>query len=213
MTESLGSTGPVGPHGDRVNRALPAARRALWHFNRWLATPLFRAGLGWLFSVPVGGWILLLRTTGRKTGLRRDAGLCYAILDGSVYVMAGFGPTTHWLRNLEADPRVEVLLPGGSAFAGQAEVVADRAEFARSFRALDRAMFGAVRIGTRVGRDASDEQIAGAARWFPIVRIRRAGITAGPADPGGARHLLFDALFLLWLVRRIRRGRRRRAAG
>jgi deazaflavin-dependent oxidoreductase (nitroreductase family) len=200
--------GTASPYGDRVRRALPVARRALWHFNRRLASPIFHVGLGWVFSVPFGGWIMLLRTTGRKSGLTREAGLCYAIVDGSVCVMAGFGPTTDWLRNLQIDPRVEVVMPSGSAFAGRADVVADDAEYVRAFRAVDRAMFGAVRVGTFVGRDPTDAAIAGVKAWFPIARITPTGIAPGPADPGGARHLLIDALLIAWLVRRTIRARR-----
>lgn len=200
------SASQEGPYGPRVMAMLPPARRILLRFNRWLAVPLLEAGLGFLFAIPFGGWIMVLRTTGRRSGRPRSAGLCYAIADGAVYTMAGFGPTTHWLRNLEAEPAVEVLLPSGAAFAGRAEVVSDAAEYVRAFRALDRAMFGVVAPGTLVGRGAADEDVAGAARWFPIVRIRPTGIAAGPADPGGAGHLLLDGVLALaalaWLWRR-----------
>jgi len=197
------------PYSERVLRALPPARRALIPFNRWLATPLFRAGLGWLLSIPFGGWILLLRTTGRTTGLPRDAGLCYAIRDGVVYVMAGFGPSTHWLRNIAADPRVEVRLPGGTAFSGEATEVTDSAEYVAAFWALDRAMGTAVRRGALVDREAADDVVAERARWFPIARIRPTGIAAGATDPGGRRHLVADVIIVALLVRVIRARRRR----
>lgn len=192
------------PYSDRVLRALPPARRALTPVNRWLAAPLFRVGLGWVLSLPFGGWILLLRTTGRTTGLPRDAGLCYAIRDGVVYVMAGFGPETHWLRNIAADPRVEVRLPGGAAFSGEAAEVTDPAEYVVAFWALDRAMGTAVRRGTLVGRGAADAVVAERARWFPIVRIRPTGIAAGSTDPGGHRHLIVDGILIALLVTLVR---------
>lgn len=195
------------PYSDRVLRALPPARRALNRFNHWLAAPLFRAGLGWAFSIPFGGWILLLRTTGRMTGLPRDAGLCYAIRDGAVYVMAGFGPSTHWLRNIAADSHVEVRLPGGTAFTGEAAEVTDRGEYVAAFWALDRAMGTAVRRGTLVGRGATDATVAERARWFPIVRIRPTGIAGGAMDPGGQWHLVVDGILIALLARFVR-GRR-----
>src|SRR4029079_4400610 len=91
-------------------------------------------GLGPLFSTPVAGSLMMLRTTGRTTERRREAPLGYRILDGAFYCCAGFGRRTAWYRNLLADPRVEVLLPT-IALAGTAETVTDEAEWARAFSA------------------------------------------------------------------------------
>jgi hypothetical protein len=57
---------------------------------------------------------VVLKTTGKKRGQACYAPLNYAILDGSIYCIAGWGTTAHWLVNLKADPHVELLLPGGS---------------------------------------------------------------------------------------------------
>ena len=54
---------------------------------------------------------LLLTTTGRKTGERRDAPLIYGESDGNYVVVASRGGTpTHpvWFLNLEADPECEL---------------------------------------------------------------------------------------------------------
>ncbi len=78
--------------------------------------PIFK----WLFKVPVffyriglplfGDTILLLTTTGRKSGQPRRTPLEYRREPGTGYmlVMAGWGGRTDWRRNLEADPRVHV---------------------------------------------------------------------------------------------------------
>ena len=93
----------------RCPRAMHATFKAL---NSSMTIPLLRAGLGpWLGS-PLGGWLLLLRVRGRKSGLMRDIPLSYLVDDGAAWVMAGFGPGTQWYRNLLADPDVEVILPG-----------------------------------------------------------------------------------------------------
>src|SRR5512140_1582430 len=112
------------PYGPLMSRLLPAMHRAFLVLNRRLALPVLHAGLAPFWSLPVTGYMAILRTRGRKTGAVREAPLGYVIWEGAVYVWAGFGPRTHWLRNIEADPRVEVVLPG-RAFSGTAEVVTD----------------------------------------------------------------------------------------
>lgn len=77
--------------------------------------------------------MLLLTTRGRRTGRPRTCGLNYAVLGDTVYVMSGFG-RTDWIRNLEADPRVEVCL-GQDRWSAQARVVTDPDERRRALRA------------------------------------------------------------------------------
>ena len=74
--------------------------------------PIHRAGLGAWLGSPIGGCMLLLRVRGRKSGIVRETPLNYLVADGSVWIVAGFGPATEWYRNLLADPAVEVVLPG-----------------------------------------------------------------------------------------------------
>lgn len=70
---------------------LAPLRKGFLIVNRWAAAPLIRAGGGPLLTSPVAGSILLLRTTGRKTGLVREAPLGYTVIDGRVVVLAGYG--------------------------------------------------------------------------------------------------------------------------
>jgi deazaflavin-dependent oxidoreductase (nitroreductase family) len=79
------------------------------------------------------GRMVLLTTRGRRTGRPRTCALNYAIDDGTVYVMSGFG-RTDWIRNLEADPHVEVAL-GQDRWAGDARMVTDPGERSRAMRA------------------------------------------------------------------------------
>ena len=99
------------PYGPTMTRLLEPMHGAFIQLNRWFAVPALRAGLGPLFCTPVLGSLMVLRTTGRKSGLPRDVPLGYAILDGCVYCIAGFGAETQWFRNIQADPAVEVILP------------------------------------------------------------------------------------------------------
>ena len=123
------------PYGPTMTRLLEPMHGAFIQLNRWFAVPALRAGLGPLFSTPVLGSLMVLRTTGRKSGLPRDVPLGYAILDGCVYCIAGFGAETQWFRNIQADPAVEVVLPTAT-FRGVAEEVTDPDEWTRAFRLL-----------------------------------------------------------------------------
>lgn len=172
------------PYGPRMTRMLPAMHRAFGIVNRRFAAPALRAGLGPLFVTPQAGSILLLRTRGRRSGLVREAPLGYVLVDGAIYVCAGFGRRTAWLANIGAEPAVEVVLPGARV-AGFAEEVTDRAEYDLVLPALIRAL-GVV--GRATVPDALEPDAGGTDRWFetmPLVRIRVTGMLVGPWDPGG----------------------------
>lgn len=81
---------------------------------------LYALGLGPL----VGRLILLLTTTGRKTGLPRVTALQYEEVDGTYLLGSSRGLRADWVRNLIADPRVEIRVRS-RRFVGLAEVVSD----------------------------------------------------------------------------------------
>src|SRR6266536_4107956 len=75
--------------------------------------------LAWFFRVPIGLYrvgladqlgrsTLLLTTRGRKTGRWRTTALNYLVEGDVLYVVSGMGPRSDWLRNLQADPQVQV---------------------------------------------------------------------------------------------------------
>ena len=75
----------------------------------------------------LGRSTLLLTTRGRKTRRLRTTALNY-LMDGDVaYVVSGRGPHSDWLRNLQADNRVQVQV-GRRRFEAQAEAIVDPAE-------------------------------------------------------------------------------------
>jgi deazaflavin-dependent oxidoreductase (nitroreductase family) len=156
-------------------------------FNRWFMVPAHRAGLGAWVSTPVGGWILLLRVRGRKSGTIRETPLNYLIEGGAVWVMAGFGRRTEWYRNLLADPAVEVRLPG-RRFACTADEVLDPAVRARMIPRLVRATGLPGTMVVPSPWTAPDEVILDATSWVPLVRLLTrdgSSIEAGADDPGG----------------------------
>jgi deazaflavin-dependent oxidoreductase (nitroreductase family) len=196
---------------DWIRPWLPAMHAGFLAANRYVSVPALKMGLGRYVSNPATGYLMILRTHGRKSGEMRDAPLGYTIVGERVYCVAGFGRPTHWFQNVLADPRVEVILPG-RAFSGLAEEVTDPQERSRVLVPLLRSM-GLVAGMMGMGnpwRDSPDD-IARKCQGMPLVRIHATGIAAGPEDPGGRYWVVAaigGALLGLWLVRA--RGRRRR---
>ncbi len=81
---------------------------------------LYAIGLGPL----IGKLILLLTTTGRKSGLKRVTPLQYEEIDGKYYLGAARGLQADWVRNIQCNPLVDVRVKS-LCFRGQAEVVTD----------------------------------------------------------------------------------------
>ena len=194
----------------------PLAHRAFKVLNRWFMVPLHRAGLGAWLGTPVGGWMLLLRVRGRKSGLVREIPLSYLVADGSVWVVAGFGPRTEWYRNLLAEPAVEAWLPGRRV-TGTAVEIRTPAVRARILPALVRATGLPSFLGGVNPWRASDDRILAAFDFVPLIRIDtdEGWLDAGPDDPGGRawvwrQTLVLAASWLAWrvvsrLVRRLLR--------
>ena len=86
---------------------------------------LYAIGLGPL----VGRIILLLTTTGRRSGKKRVTPLQYEMIGSDYYVGAARGMQADWVRNIQSDPHVEVRV-GGKSFCAHAEVVNDPCRFA-----------------------------------------------------------------------------------
>lgn len=172
------------PYDPWLVRLLAPLRQGFRIVNRWLTEPIYRAGLGPLLSNPLTGSILVLRTTGRKTGLTREAPLGYAIVDGRVVVVAGYGRDCHWFRNALAHPQVEIALPG-AVLAGHAEEITDPEQQRRAFRAVLTAMgaLGKVTLGDVEAADDAriDELVAG----FPLLAVTPTEVLPGPYDPDG----------------------------
>jgi len=172
------------PYGPLLTRLLGPLRRLFLLVNHWFTAPVIRAGLGPLLVSPFGGSMLVLRTRGRKSGLVREAPLGYTLLDGAIVVVAGYGRAAHWFRNLEADPDVDVALPG-AVVAGRAEEISEPIAWERAFRRLiaDLGVVGGLTVPDLAA--ASPERMAELRAAFPVVRIMVTGLRSGPYDPGG----------------------------
>lgn len=81
---------------------------------------LYAIGLGPL----IGRIILLLMTTGRKSGMKRVTPLQYELIGTDYYLGAARGIKADWVRNIQSNSQVDVRV-GGKQFQGVAEVVTD----------------------------------------------------------------------------------------
>ncbi len=131
----------------------------------------------------MGRRLLVLTTRGRRTGRPRVSGLNYAVAGETVYVIAGYGPSTDWYRNLRADPRVEVRV-GRRRWPALARTITDPDERRRGLELLRRSALqqGPPRLlrplVTRLGLDYDAEVRAfdANAAGMPLVALRPAPV-------------------------------------
>ena len=103
---------------DAVKWSGPSAARTTLKVIGTLHRLLYRCSGGRIGGTLRGGPVLLLTTTGRKTGQERTWPLCYLPASGDelVLVASAGGAPRHpaWYSNLRADPRVSIRLGGRS---------------------------------------------------------------------------------------------------
>ena len=175
---------------------------------------LWRLGLGWLMANPTSGYIMVLATTGRKSGARRLVPLNFADGEDTVYCLAGFGRTTHWLLNLQADPECEVWLPDGRRLRGRGELVeseARRVDLVREI--LVRSGFAAKLAEPGVDPSTTSNDVIAElgsqpGRRYEVVEIKLGDTVTGPGGPSDLTWV-WPVVGLTavagWLVRRHRR--------
>ena len=95
----------------------PTLRGVFRSVNRVVA-PLARSGLAG--PLPVGVGLVMLQTTGRRSGLQRQVPLLSARL-GDRLLIGTVRSTSQWFRNLAVDPDPAVWL-GGQARPADASV-------------------------------------------------------------------------------------------
>jgi deazaflavin-dependent oxidoreductase (nitroreductase family) len=175
------------------------------YFNRFMVL-MWRLGLGpWInFWPKVIGRILVITHVGRKSGLKRRTPANYAIIDGDVYCMAGFGRISDWYRNIKANPNVEVWLPDGW-WQGVAEEVTDPEKRLRLLRqVLIASGFAAFAVGINPYR-ITDQELATITGEYRLLRIQRTAERTGRDGPGDlawvwplATMLLLPLALLRW---------------
>src|SRR5262245_49662741 len=75
-----------------------------------LVEPWVRAGCGSPGLFPTG--LIVLETTGARSGQPRRVPLLATVFDGCVFIATVRGPRSLWVRNLTAEPRVRYWMAG-----------------------------------------------------------------------------------------------------
>jgi deazaflavin-dependent oxidoreductase (nitroreductase family) len=162
----------------------PLMSRIFKILNKYFMVPLFRLGFGPVMCNPITGYIMVLKVVGRKTGKLRYAPVNYAIWKGNIYCVSGARENSDWFKNLQAQPEIEVILPGGAIF-GQVELVTDPGERLRVIRqVLKNAGFAGFFEGYNPFK-ITDEELTRKTLDLPLLRIHPIGIGNGAADPKG----------------------------
>ena len=60
-------------------------------------------------------------TTGRRTGRPHEIEIWFVVTDDAIYLLAGGGERADWVKNMRADPSVQVRI-GSSTFSAAAQV-------------------------------------------------------------------------------------------
>jgi len=159
-------------------------RRLFWFLNKFFMVPMFRLGLGSMVGNPLSGYIMVIKTTGRKTGKTRYTPVNYGIFQGDLYCLAGWGQLSDWYRNIQVDPKIEIIHPDGP-LAGIVEEISDPVKRIFLMRmVLKNAGFAGFFEGFNPFKvtDAELEQKLGN---LSLLRIHPNGLGNGAADPTG----------------------------
>ena len=159
-------------------------QRSFQLFNKLFMVPMFRLGFGPFMGNQISGYIMVLKTIGRKTGKVRYSPVNYAIHKGNVYCMAGWGRHTDWYRNMSATREIEAILPAGPLFGSVEDVVEldERRIILRKI--LQNAGFAGFFEGFNPFT-VTDEELLQKTADMPLLRFHPAGIGNGASDPSG----------------------------
>jgi len=130
---------------------------SFWKILKYPPQFLYAIGLGPIY----GRLVLLLTTTGRKSGLPRVTPLQYEEIDGCFYIGSARGTRADWYRNIVADPKVKIRVKARQ-FEGTAEPVTDPgriADFLEYRLAKNPRMIGFIMSREGVSKNPSREEL------------------------------------------------------
>lgn len=159
-------------------------RDAFKYLNRFMLS-MWRLGLGnWMNIWPeVIGQIMVITHTGRRSGIRHQTPVNYALVNDEIYCVSGFGEISDWYKNILQDPHVEVWLPQGW-WAGIAEDISDHEQFLPLVREVMIGSGFAAWLAGLFPKRMSDIELQQKTQGYKLLRIRREVERTGPGGPG-----------------------------
>lgn len=177
-------------------------RKFFWFLNKFFMVPLFRLGLGGIFSNPFSGYIMVMKVIGRKSGKVRYTPVNYAIYNGAVWCISGGRKTSDWYKNLIAKPDIEVIMPGGALFGSVGEENDPEIRRVVIRQILKNAGFAGFFEGYNPWK-INDEDLLNKISDIPLLKITPMGIGNGASDPKGwawITALVLTVMLVLFLV-------------
>ena len=180
---------PASQHPEKSTRIKRLAELIYLSINQLVLSTMPIHGVGpiWgkLFKIPlffyklglgplIAKRILILTTSGRKTGLARKTPLEYVYdPQGNIYTLsAGWGGTSDWFRNLLANPSAHIQI-GKQGYACRAEVLPAEAVIAELKVYTQRNPFARSMFSRWIGQpfDDSEESYQKVADFMPMVEL------------------------------------------
>lgn len=159
-------------------------RRFFWFLNKFFMAPMFRLGFGPFMGNPFTGYIMVLKTIGRKSGRLYYVPVNYTIHKGSIYCISGFRKEADWYLNLNANPEIDIILPSGDIYARMEEVNDPEERLLIARQTLINAGFAGFFEGYNPRR-ISDEELQSKTADMPVLRFHPIGVGSGASDNGG----------------------------
>lgn len=187
-----------------ISQAAASRLRAIFKvFNHFMLL-WWRLGLGsWGNGTKYGGYVMVIKHRGRRTGITRYAPVNYAVIDGDIYCTSGFGKVADWYRNLMSNPDVELWLPDGrwTGIAEDVTHVEGRANILR--QVIIASGFAGPLFGVNP-KKLSDEDFEALLDSYRLIHICRTEAITGPGGPGDLAWIwpLSTFLLLLLLIRK-----------
>lgn len=177
----------------------PLMRKFFWFINKFFMVPIFRLGLGGIFSNPFSGYIMVLKVIGRKSSKLRYAPVNYTIYKGSVWCISGGRKTSDWYKNLQANPAIEMIMPGGALYGQMSEESDPDIRRIVIRQVLKNAGFAGFFEGYNPWK-ISDEEMMTKNGDIPLLKITPMGIGNGASDPSGWAWITMLGLTILLIV-------------
>ena len=138
--------------------------------SNFFVIPLYKLRL--LPLLGLGRRLLILSTTGRKSGKKRNNPLEYFRINNSIHIFAGYGDKADWYRNMVANPDQVYVQAGFRKFQANFEVLKG-SELDEAYRWLAREHAGYLKSGFGWDPKIDDPETADFSPLFNLMHVIR----------------------------------------